>query len=166
MQLTVNIVRFNTSFRSKITFYSVVLPNEVEHETKKFFSRFQAAEFEPHTRDMRALIQTIGMRGSARPSLFRKEDDAYALPGHEYNRPKFRLYCVLCCPTVIILGNGGIKTSQYTIDSPDCYPHFQVMDGLAKVFIGSGFDCCTLPTRTLPLAVTITLDDLPTNGTS
>lgn len=159
MQLSVNIVRFNTSFQSKIDFYSVVLPDEVDHETKKFFSRFKAPEFEPHVQDMRNLLQVIGMRGKALPRLFRKEEDAFAMPGYEYPRPKFRLYCALCCPTVMILGNGGVKESDFNVDSPDCFPHFQLMDAVAKAFLSQGIDCCTLPKETVPYPLTITLLD-------
>ncbi|MGI4865410.1 MAG: hypothetical protein ACRYFZ_15920 [Janthinobacterium lividum] len=157
MQLTVSIVRFNTSFRSGVDFYSVVLPNEVEHETKKFFSRFQTDEFALHIREMRALIQTIGVRGNALLRFFREEDNAYALPGHDYSRPKFRLYCVRCCPTVVILGNGGVKTSQFARDSPDCYPHLLLMDAIATAFNDQGIDCCNLPRLPLPFSLTITL---------
>ena len=33
----------------------------------------------------------------------------------------------------MILGNGGIKSSQKVQDSPDAYPHFEVMNTLAFV---------------------------------
>jgi hypothetical protein len=31
----------------------------------------------------------------------------------------------------LVLGNGGVKSSQKVQDSPDAYPHFQIINDLA-----------------------------------
>jgi len=43
-----------------------------------------------------------------------------------------RLYCIRLNDNAVLLGNGGIKTSQKLKNSPDCYPHWELLSELEK----------------------------------
>ncbi|MES2212439.1 MAG: hypothetical protein V4490_04800, partial [Pseudomonadota bacterium] len=40
------------------------------------------------------------------------------------------LYCIRLNDGAVLLGNGGVKTSQKLQDSPDCYPHYLLLSAL------------------------------------
>jgi hypothetical protein len=45
---------------------------------------------------------------------------------------ELRLYCVCVTEKVVILANGGVKTSQKVQDSPDLLPHFRFVNEMSK----------------------------------
>lgn len=49
-------------------------------------------------------------------------------------KSKLRLYCLHVSEQIVILGNGGKKTSQKVKDSPDAFPHFELMNHFATIF--------------------------------
>lgn len=75
-----------------------------------------------------AAIDEIVKRG-AREGRFRGENNVHALPAETCD---LRLYCIRLHNSAVVLGNGGIKTSQKLQDSPDCYPHYQLLSELEK----------------------------------
>lgn len=62
--------------------------------------------------------------------FFRPENKGEAIP---IVTSSLRLYCYRVSDEILILGNGGRKTSQQVKDSPDAFPHFQIINALAFV---------------------------------
>jgi len=75
-----------------------------------------------------AAIDEIVKRG-ARAGRFRGENNVHALPAENCD---LRLYCIRLHDGAVLLGNGGIKTSQKLQDSPDCFLHYQLLSELEK----------------------------------
>lgn len=102
-------------------------------ETDQFFKRFK--DDETYSRDIQIIkrwVEQIGERG-AKERYFKPEGRAKAIP---LPPPKsdLRLYCYRISDNILILGNGGIKTSKKVKDSPDAFPHFKIMNDVAFVF--------------------------------
>ena len=73
-------------------------------------------------------VREIVKRG-ARRARFRPEGNVDALPGGQCD---LRVYCIRLNEGAVLLGNGGIKTSQKLKDSPDCLPHHELLSELEK----------------------------------
>ncbi len=122
----------------KVFFYAFQVEGEAESEPDKFFSRFEnELEFEEDLNNLVAWIEEIGDKRGAKEYLFRFEESAQAIPP----RAKFlvelpirdlRLYCVRLSDEIVILANGGIKTSQKVSDSPDLAEKFRFANKVAK----------------------------------
>ncbi len=143
MKQYVNIKVFKTF--EKVRYYTFQIEDHDQNETDKFFSKLEFVEI--ITDDLfrlNRIIITIGERTGAIIDLFRPEDEAVALPPKpnfklnkilqireiEYN--SLRLYCIWISEEIVILANGGIKTSQKTEDSPDLMPHFRFIKSMGK----------------------------------
>lgn len=113
-----------------VQFYTIRFEKENDNETDKFISRFtQSEEFKEDLGKIIYWIDKIGKTG-ALERHFRPEKFAVAIPiDSGYS---LRFYCYRINDNVLILGNGGIKTSQKVQDSPDCLPHFDLMNHVAK----------------------------------
>lgn len=161
MKLTVEILPYKLEVKSKVAFYSFsfVGSKDQDLEIEKFYNRFINEPYASAVRDLQALIQNMAEEYGANERFFRKEGRAHALPSHAYQKPLLRLYCLRCCDSVVILGNGGVKASQSAKDSPDCYPHFLVMNGIANAFRRMRTSCCDLPSFEFPLTLHIDVDD-------
>lgn len=159
MKITVTIIPLNVPFQSKVTFYSVLLPDAEKHELQEFTDRFKNTEYDEALKEIRVLIANMGTHHGAQERFFRKEDKSHALPSNLYRRPLLRLYCLRCCDQVVIFGNGGVKESNSTQGSPDCYPHFLLMNAIAIAFRKMKMSCCDLPQRRSPFPLSIELDD-------
>ncbi|MEM9917871.1 MAG: hypothetical protein AAF990_07235 [Bacteroidota bacterium] len=86
------------------------------------------------------LIKIIGRRG-AKDIFFRFEDMALALPSKPSKRiagvqvmmdSTLRLYCVKISESIVILCNGGIKTTHKATDCPNVSSHFRLANLIAK----------------------------------
>jgi len=113
-----------------VQLYTVELEGAKTNETDSFISRFSSLE--EHSHDFHTIISWINKIGEngALERYFRPEKKALAIPitsGHV-----LRLYCYRVNDHILILGNGGIKTSKKVKDSPDCLPHFELMNHVAK----------------------------------
>jgi hypothetical protein len=143
MKQYVNLQVFK-SFR-KVRYYTFQIEGHAQNETDKFFSKLEFVE--PITDDLNRLnrlILTIGEKTGAIIDLFRPEDEAVALPPkpsfrinkilqiREIQHNSLRLYCIWISEEIVILANGGIKTSQKTEDSPDLMPHFRFIKRMGK----------------------------------
>lgn len=159
MKITVTIIPLRVPFQSKVTFYSVLLPEAEKNELQVFTDRFKDTQYGEALKEIQVLIGNMGTQFGAHERFFRKEDRSHALPSNLYRRPLLRLYCLRCCDSVVILGNGGIKESDATQDSPDCYPHFLLMNAIAIAFRKMKMSCCELPQRRSPFSLSIDLDD-------
>ena len=90
-----------------------------------------------------AWLEKMGNDLGAHRIFFRDEEGANALPPRkgilERYTPAFvefaqlRLYCVRVSDQIVILLNGGIKTSEKVQDSPDCIAHFRLAVQFCKL---------------------------------
>lgn len=115
----------------KTQYYTIEEMGKGVNETDEFFIRFKN---DPHyQKDIETIkywIRKIGTESGALERYFRPESAAGAIP---ITVSKLRLYCYRICNELVILGNGGIKTSQLVQKSPDVFPHFEVMNSVAFV---------------------------------
>ncbi len=115
-----------------VKYFSILLIEEgKEKETNEFYhflNRIEdIPEFEEDLLNLITWIEEIGKNIGAKRYLFRNESiiaDVHALPPplrqmniHEIIVEKLRLYCLVLNENVVILFNGGIKT---TINAKDC----------------------------------------------
>lgn len=128
-----NIIEYDISDR--MILYSIHLDDSELCEFDKFIYNFRSNALNKGSEKVQndlyiilAAIDEIVKRG-AREGRFRGENNVHALPTVSCN---LRLYCIRLHFGAVLLGNGGIKTSQKLQDSPDCYLHYQLMVALEK----------------------------------
>lgn len=95
------------------TIYTLQFLRDVESEFEKFVTKFREdAEYSEDFSRIAAFITRIAITG-ARERYFRPEgkisDSVVALP---VTSSKLRLYCLRLSDKILVLGNGGVKTSQ------------------------------------------------------
>lgn len=111
---------------------------------EKFIERFMGRREFGHDFDTIIVwIEKMRKDLGARRIFFRDEEGANALPPKrgvlEQFTPTFmefaqlRLYCVRISDQIVILLNGGIKSSAKVQDSPDCIAHFRFAVRFCKV---------------------------------
>lgn len=118
----------------KVNFYTVHKRGSNFSETDNFLLRFK--DDPKHTKDVQTItywIEKIGREYGANERYFRPERKAHAIPIPP-PKSKLRLYCLRINEQIVVLGNGGKKTSQKVQDSPDAFPHFELMNKLAHIF--------------------------------
>lgn len=112
----------------KTRIYTVHEKGESMSETDKFLYRFKDnPKFKKDIEIIVKWVRKIGSEG-ALERFFRPESNGEAIP---VVASDLRLYCYRINNNILVLGNGGIKTSQKVQDSPDAYPHFQIINDLA-----------------------------------
>lgn len=115
----------------KTRFYTIEEVGKGVNETDEFFIRFKNDPvYQKDIEIIKYWIQKIGKESGALERHFRPESNARAIP---IIQSKLRLYCHRISNELVILGNGGIKSSQSVQKSPDAFPHFEVMNTLAFV---------------------------------
>lgn len=101
------------------TFYTLQFLRDTESEFEKFVSKFiNNAEYSEEYTRIAAFISRIARTG-AQERYFRPEgklaDSVVALP---VTSSKLRLYCLRLSDKILILGNGGVKSTRtYDEDS-------------------------------------------------
>ncbi|MBP3517989.1 MAG: hypothetical protein J6K31_06260 [Parabacteroides sp.] len=95
------------------TIYTLQFLRDVESEFEKFVAKFREdAEYSEDFSRIAAFITRIAKTG-ALERYFRPEskmnDSVVALP---VTSSKLRLYCLRLSDKILVLGNGGVKTSQ------------------------------------------------------
>ena len=95
------------------TIYTLQFLRDVESEFEKFVTKFREdAEYSEDFSRIAAFIKRIAKNG-ALERYFRTEgkmnDSVVALP---VTSSKLRLYCLRLSDKILILGNGGVKTSK------------------------------------------------------
>ena len=127
----------------KVTYYTIRLEEDTHSETEKFILRFEAdAQYQQDLENILALLVILGNEKGAKSRFFRDESAAQALPPEirEALRENWvqlidaglRLFCLRMTDEVVILLNGGIKSSQKTNDSPDLVAKFRMAQQLSK----------------------------------
>ncbi len=132
----------------QVTFYTVRWESSQESETDKFFSRFLQGkeEFREDFHELVALIEDIGNRKSAKPHYFSRQVATISeLPPKmkvkieeltlNLTSNRLRLFCLRVSDHIVILFNGGVKTSQKTQDSPDLASKLRDAWDFAKVIL-------------------------------
>lgn len=115
----------------KTRFYTIEEVGKGVNETDEFFIRFKDDPvYQKDIQTIKYWIQKIGKETGALERHFRPELNARAIP---IIQSKLRLYCHRISNELVILGNGGIKSSQSVQKSPDAFPHFEVINTVAFV---------------------------------
>jgi hypothetical protein len=126
----------------KVTYYTVRKTGETVSETDKFFERYSdQAAYREHVDELISfLLKSMGDQLGARECFFRHERNAHAVPPVHLNTLKIsfqgfplRLYCLRLTDHMVILMNGGVKTSRTAQDSPDLVHSFGEANRFAKV---------------------------------
>ena len=114
-----------------VTFYTVRWDNSDLSETDKFIEKYQEfVETRTDFDEILTLIEEIGKYRGAKDIFFRRPaGKAKELPPFnafkiQYFNNKLRLFCIKINNNIVILFNGGKKTSQTTQDSPALKMHF------------------------------------------
>lgn len=101
------------------TIYTLQFLSEVESEFEKFISKFiDSAEYSEDYARIAAFISRIARTGASE-RYFRPEgkldDSVVALP---VTSSKLRLYCLRLSDKILILGNGGVKSTRTYNEDP------------------------------------------------
>lgn len=97
----------------KVSLYSPRFEGEDYTEFEKFLLKYK----DTHTQDVQILVRRIDIikQNGVEDRYFRyegtKRDRVMALPSH-LDTTNLRLYCLNISHKVLILGNGGLKTTQ------------------------------------------------------
>ena len=114
-----------------VTIYTIREKGAGHSETDRFLLRFMnEPKFQNAIQRIVYWIRNIGERGVLE-RYFRPERKAVAIP---INGGKLRLYGYRVNDQILILGNGGEKASRKVQDSPDVFPHFNLMNDVAYFF--------------------------------
>jgi hypothetical protein len=127
----------------KVRYYTIRLENEQFSETEKFVLRFENdAVYQNDFENLMGLLVILGNEKGASLRFFRDESAAQALPPEirealregwvQFIEAGLRLFCLRLSDSVVILLNGGIKSSQKTSDSPDLAAKFRLAQNLSK----------------------------------
>lgn len=135
MKIEVEVVLFSAGLKARL--YSVRLPRQVEAETTRFFNRMLTdvryksdKRFGTALRTLLDWLDRITRLEGALLRLFRTgEGYGQALP---IDKGPLRLYCYRFDDRNLLVCGGGIKTAQTVQDSPDCLPHFNLMNHVVK----------------------------------
>jgi hypothetical protein len=127
---------------SLVTFYTVRWDEAELSETDKFISKYQSViETQRDFQEILALIEDIGAYRGAKDLFFRRHaGKAQELPPLtafeiQYFHNNLRLFCIKINDNIVILFNGGKKTSQTSQDSPALnMPFLEAQTFAAKIF--------------------------------
>ena len=119
----------------------------VQERDRDEFSDFQfrMKQIERYKGELQKLIYRIvslGEKFGAKQQFFRHERAAEALPSPDYHYLEvndvgeeeygLRLYCLRLSDEVVLLLNGGIKTTKKADDCPNSRKHFKFANRVAK----------------------------------
>lgn len=123
-----------------VRFYTVKISGEKLSETEKLFSNHNGNK--KYIEGLQIISKQMERNGKTGcdERNFRREgkmnDRTCALPAHLYAEGnKLRLYAIMISPNIIILGNGGIKTTKRYQDDPHlnaCMELLQHLDAAIK----------------------------------
>jgi hypothetical protein len=127
----------------KVKYYTARLEGEPHSEMEKFILRFEIdVDFQNDFENIVTLLGTLGNVKGAKSRYFRDESAAQALPPEirealrenwvQFIDANLRLFCLRMSDEIVILLNGGIKSSQKTNDSPDLAGKFRFAQQVSK----------------------------------
>ena len=116
---------------AKVTYYTVRFEGRKHNELEDFILRHhQNPTIRDEFNDLLGWMQQIGNRTGARLMYFRHEGNAYALPPKAYlleidYTENLRLYCLRLSDDLVVLFNGGIKTTRTPDECPNVRKYFR-----------------------------------------
>lgn len=127
-----------------VTYYTIRFLEEESSETEKFFNtEYNYDNYEEDISIISKVIDKIGEKGSLE-RYFRNagsaKDNVSALPEYLYTNTELRLYAIRLSDTIVILGNGGRKTTKTYNEDPNLLRHVEILqklDGYIKARIKS-----------------------------
>lgn len=127
-------------------FYSFIVDNKRESETKLFFQDLIDTGHVDDASKISYLLEKIGQnKDGAVERYFRpagkRKDNVWELPDYYFVKTKIRLYCVRYQNVILVLGNGGLKNSRTYQEDPhlnNCVQILQALDKEIKKSINSG----------------------------
>ena len=135
-------IRLFKTFK-RVAYYTFMVEGREHSETDAFFTQFENEQNLANDLNLLAAwIEEIGQNRGAKNRYFRFENAAAALPpparimaelGNSYCL--FRLYCIRLSDEIVILANGGRKTSQTVQNSPELMTHFRFANKMAQQLI-------------------------------
>jgi hypothetical protein len=128
----------------KVTYYSVHIEGEALWEVDKFFEKMEQKAEEDDILRFVAVLEEIGDTRGAKKRYFRDERGFNALPPKSKGtedlgletlevHDNWRLYCLRLSESIVILFNGGIKTTQKAQDCPNVSRHFYQAQKFTKL---------------------------------
>ncbi len=137
--MIVQIIPISTLSNDKVSWYTVKLEGKDISEFKDFQQRMSKnAKDETELNEIRRYIRQIGKYLGALTKHFKHERAAERLPPPyhyiETDDPDdfgLRLYCIRLCNEIVILLNGGRKTSSNPEKCPNCSSHFKLANRIA-----------------------------------
>jgi hypothetical protein len=116
------------------TIYTLQFLHDTESEFEKFISKFiHDAEYSEDYTRIAAIVSRIARTG-AKERYFRHEgkmsDSVVALP---VLASKLRLYCLRLSDKLIILGNGGVKTTRTYEDNANLKAYVMTLQKFEKL---------------------------------
>lgn len=118
----------------KTTLYSISFENDGTTEFEKFVSEFETnARYNSDYQRIIAALQVILERG-ALERFFRPEgrmnDNVQAIP---IEGGKLRLYCLRISEQIVILGNGGVKSTKSYQEDPKLFGYVMDLQRFEKI---------------------------------
>ena len=119
----------------KARLYAIRLPEQAKPEVARFFDRIRdGTSGTKHKQILAAAsvildwLNRIATLEGAQERFFRpREGRGLALP---LDAGPLRLYCYRLDDKTLVLCGGGVKEAQTVQDSPDCLPHFNLMNSV------------------------------------
>lgn len=146
MNRFVKIIRLSEFRFKRVKYYSVSINSNLERDCEfyRFLERTESDE--SVSEDLNILfewIEQIGHSYGAKSKFFRNEaliSDTSALPppravmraSNSVVKGRLRLYCFRLNESVVILYNGGIKTTKLAQDCPNVMEHFKLANLLTS----------------------------------
>lgn len=133
MKIHVEIVPFGTGPKARL--YAIRLPGQSKPEVARFFDRIQNERTGVARKKLLIAasiildwLNRIVTLDGAQERFFRpREGRGLALP---LDAGPLRLYCYRLDDQTLVLCGGGVKEAQTVQDSPDCLPHFNLMNSV------------------------------------
>lgn len=131
-----------------VAFYTFTFEGEEHSELAKFKSAYRKSEFKEEYQDILLAISIIGDH-TANKIHFRPcsalKDNVMALPGKEEENVEIkakrlkeddlrvlRLYCITLTDNIVILGNGGIKSTETYNEDPILNEYVEILLAIDK----------------------------------
>lgn len=141
MNLSKNISLEIYEEHEEVTFYTFRFQEDEFTETDKFILNFiDKEEFEEDLGIITKMIEKIGKSGAEKRhfrNVGKMRDDVASLPEYLYSS-KLRLYVIHVSKNIVIIGNGGYKTTKTYNEDPfldECVSLLQTIDFKIKTNI-------------------------------
>lgn len=121
-----------------VTIYSPLLDNEEFSEFEKFMLKFDNIQDDSLIHDVQEIKTRLGLIANsfgARENLFRLEGGRIkALPIYTKNAKRsVRLYCIRYSENLLILGNGGVKSTRTYEEDANLYAYVKCLKNIDQL---------------------------------